>query len=83
MEDKRIFLTDIRGVNKYYYFMSKRRVHFMAFYLSSCVPKPVSTSQESEIHSTEKDSVNMDAKSVQCKYKHNNYDSRYVLIKIS
>lgn len=55
----------------------------MAFYLSSCVPKPVSTSQESEIHSTEKDSVNMDAKGVQCKYKHNNYDSRYVLIKIS
>lgn len=64
MEDKRIFLTDIRGVNKYYYFMNKRRDHFMAFYLSSCVPKPVSTSQESEIHSTEKDSVNMDAKSV-------------------
>lgn len=64
VKEKRIFLTDIRGVNKYYYFMSKRRVHFTAFYLSSCIPREVSTSRESEMHSSERDSINMDAKNL-------------------
>lgn len=64
VKEKRIFLTDIRGVNKYYYFMSKRRVPFMAFNLSSCVPKQVSTSQESEMHSSERASIIMDAKNL-------------------
>lgn len=33
LKERRICLTEIRGVNKYYYFMSNRRAHYMAVLL--------------------------------------------------